>query len=168
MDVIWLIIAGVLILIGLLGAIIPGIPGPATSFVGLLLGLLSEYAFLETDLLIILGIIAAFVTLVDYWVPVYGTKKMGGSKAGVNGSIIGLVVAIIVFPFLGIVIGPFGLVGIILGPFAGAYIGEKMNNTPSDKAFRAALGSFVGFLAGTFLKLVYSAVIVYYFVVCMM
>lgn len=168
MDIIWLILAALVILVGLIGAIIPGIPGPAASYAGLLIALLSDDASLDNDLLLVLGIIAVLVTATDYWVPVYGTKKFGGSKAGVNGSIIGLVLALILLPMLGIVIGPFGLTGIILGPFAGAYIGEVMNNTTSDKAFRAAIGSFIGFLAGTFLKLIYSGLIVYYFVLSLL
>jgi uncharacterized protein YqgC (DUF456 family) len=65
----------------------------------------------------------------------------------------------VVLPILGIVIGPFGLIGILAGPFVGAYIGEKMSGVDDNLAWRSAIGSFVGFLAGTLLKVVYSLVV---------
>jgi uncharacterized protein YqgC (DUF456 family) len=70
-----------------------------------------------------------------------------------------LVVGVVVLPILGIVIGPFGLIGILAGPFVGAYIGEKMSGVDDSLAWRSAIGSFVGFVAGTLLKVVYSIVV---------
>jgi len=110
-----------------------------------------------------MGLIMLAVSILDYIVPIYGTKKFGGSRSGIRGSTIGLIAGIIVLPALGIVIGPFGLLGIILGPFIGAYLGEKMGGKDSDTAFKAAIGSFIGFLAGTFMKLSYSIVAGIYF-----
>jgi uncharacterized protein YqgC (DUF456 family) len=101
--------------------------------------------------------------VLDYVVPIYGTKKFGGSKRGVWGSTIGLLVGLFVLPFFGIVIGPFGLFGIILGPFLGAYIGEKTGGRDSNTALKAAIGSFIGFLTGTFMKFAYSVVVIVYF-----
>ena len=60
---------------------------------------------------------------------------------------------------MGVVIGPFGIVGILAGPFIGAYIGEKMSGVDDKLAWRSAFGSFVGFVAGTFLKVAYSLVV---------
>jgi len=97
--------------------------------------------------------IAAVVTLFDYYIPIYGTKKFGGTTYGVWGCTIGLVA--------GLWLGP---IGIIIGPFAGAFIGEMIANNNSEKAFKAAMGSFIGFLAGTLLKLVVCLVMAYYFV----
>ena len=165
MDWLWIIIGIVLIIVGLLGSIIPGIPGPAVSYFSLLILQLKNSPPFDEEFLVIMALIAAGVTVLDYVVPVYGTKKFGGTKMGVRGSIIGLIVGIFVLPFLGIVIGPFGLLGIILGPFVGAYIGESMAGKDSDSALKAAIGSFIGFLAGTFMKLVYSLVVTYYFVI---
>ncbi|MCP4552983.1 MAG: DUF456 domain-containing protein [Bacteroidetes bacterium] len=163
MDFIWIIVGIVLILVGIAGAIIPGIPGPIVSFVALLILQLRENPPFEQDLLVILGLIAASVTFLDYVVPIWGTKKFGGSKMGVRGSIVGLIVGIIGLPILGIVIGPFGIIAILLGPFVGAYIGESMAGKDSTTAMRSAIGSFIGFVAGTLMKLVYSFVISYYF-----
>jgi uncharacterized protein YqgC (DUF456 family) len=98
--------------------------------------------------------IVAFVTLLDYIIPVYGTKKFGGTKYGVWGCMLGLLA--------GFWMGP---VGIIIGPFVGAFVGEWLANRNSDKALRAAIGSFIGFLTGTVLKLVVCCVITYYFIV---
>ncbi len=163
MDFIWIIVGILLLIIGAAGAIIPGIPGPIVSFVALLLLQLRENAPFEEDFLVIMGIIAAAVTFLDYVVPIWGTKKFGGSKMGVRGSIVGLIVGIIGLPILGIVIGPFGIIGILLGPFIGAYVGESMAGKDSTTAMRSAVGSFIGFLGGTLMKLAYSIVVGYYF-----
>ena len=163
MDFIWIIVGIVLILIGIAGAIIPGIPGPVVSFFALLILQLRENPPFEDELLVIMGLIAAAVTFLDYVVPIWGTKKFGGSKMGVRGSIVGLIIGIIGLPILGIVIGPFGIIGILLGPFVGAYVGESMDGKNSTTAMRSAVGSFIGFLGGTLMKLVYSIVVGYYF-----
>jgi hypothetical protein len=161
----WLIISiGILlVLIGLLGAVLPGVPGPPLSFTALVLLQFTKDPPFSENFLIIMGLIMLAVSLLDYIVPIYGTKKFGGSRSGIRGSTIGLIAGIIVLPALGIVIGPFGLLGIILGPFIGAYLGEKMGGKDSDTAFKAAIGSFIGFLAGTFMKLSYSIVAGIYF-----
>lgn len=161
----WLLITAgvVLVFVGIIGAVFPGIPGPPLSFFALLLLQFSDKAPFEEDFMIIMGVIMVVVTVLDYVIPIYGTKRFGGSKKGVWGSTIGLITAIIVFPLLGIVIGPFGLFGIILGPFVGAYIGEKMAGKDQELALRAAFGSFVGFLTGTLMKFVYAVVAGIYF-----
>ena len=161
----WLIISiGILlVLIGLLGAVLPGVPGPPLSFTALVLLQFTKDPPFSENFLIIMGLIMLAVSLLDYIVPIYGTKKFGGSRSGIRGSTIGLIAGIIVLPALGIAIGPFGLLGIILGPFIGAYLGEKMGGKDSDTAFKAAIGSFIGFLAGTFMKLSYSIVAGIYF-----
>ena len=163
MDIIWIIVGVILILVGLIGAIVPGIAGPIVSFVALLVLQLKKEAPFTEEELVIFGLIAVGVTVLDYVVPVWGTKKFGGTKMGVRGSTVGLIVAFFGLPILGIVIGPFGLLGIILGPFVGAYIGESMAGQDSRLAMRSAIGSFVGFLSGTLMKLVYSIVVGYYF-----
>jgi len=158
MDIIWIIIGIVLILVGIIGAIVPGIPGPIVSFAALLLMQLKDEAPYGEGFMLVMGLIAVGVTVLDYVVPIWGTKKFGGTKKGVWGSTIGLIIGIF---FLSL--GPFGIVGILLGPFLGAYIGESMGGSDSRLAMRSAIGSFVGFLAGTMMKLVYSIVAAVYF-----
>ena len=162
MDYLLMIAAVVVLIIGLIGDIIPGIPGTPVSYLALLLMHWTERLSYTPQFLLMTGLICVVITVLDYVVPVWGTKKFGGTKAGVRGSTIGLIVGIIVLPLLGIVLGPFGLIGILGGPFVGAYIGEKMGGTPDNKAWRSAFGSFIGFLAGTFMKIAYTLVVGFY------
>lgn len=165
MDWLFITIGIILLLAGLVGAVVPGLPGPPLSFIALVMLQLTENPPFTVRFLVIMGLIMALVSVLDYVVPVYGTKKFGGSKQGVRGSTIGLIIGVFVMPALGIVLGPFGLLGIILGPFIGAYIGETSSGKSSDQALKAAFGSFLGFLAGTFMKLAYSIVAgVYFFI----
>lgn len=156
MDVALYIISGLLLLTGLAGAILPVLPGPPISFVAILLLEFTERYDFSTEFLVICGAIAAIVTVLDYVIPVWGTKRFGGSKAGVRGSTIGLILGLIFFPPL----------GIIIGPFVGAVIAELIYNSDDfQKALRSGLGSLVGFLLGTGLKLAYGLMMIYYAVV---
>jgi len=164
MDYLLLALSVVCIIIGFLGCLLPVLPGPPLSYLALVLLHFTRFGDFTIKQFVILGILAVVVLLLDYIVPVWGTKKYGGSKAGVWGSTIGLIVGIIILPLLGITLGPFGLIGILGGPFLGAYIGEKMTGQNSDKAFRAAWGSFIGFLAGTLMKLTVAIIITFYYI----
>ncbi|TDN99907.1 DUF456 domain-containing protein [Sunxiuqinia elliptica] len=151
-----LIAFGILFIIsGILGGVLPVLPGPPLSYVGLILLHLTERYQFSTKFLVIWGIITVVVYLLDYFIPVWGTKKFGGSKRGVWGSIIGLLVGMFLFP-------PFG---IIVGPFAGAVLGELSGGKQSKEALRSGFGSFVGFLVGTLLKLIASGMMAWYFFV---
>jgi uncharacterized protein YqgC (DUF456 family) len=163
MDYILVIIGGICILVGVIGSILPGLPGPPLSYLGLLLIHWTRFAQYSFRMLAIWAIIVLIVAVLDYVVPIWGTKKYGGTRAGVRGSTIGLIIGVILLPMLGIVLGPFGLFGILGGPFIGAWIGERYAGQKPDKALRAAIGSFIGFLAGTFMKIVVSLVLAFYF-----
>lgn len=155
MDYVFLILAILFALTGLAGVVLPVIPGPPISYIALLFLLALPTEEANWIFLLATGILAVLITVLDYIVPIYGTKKLGGTKYGIWGSTIGLVVGMFVLPLLGIVIGPFGLIGIIAGPFVGAYIGEIIAKN-NEKALKAAWGSFLGFLASTFLKVAYG------------
>jgi len=154
MDTLWIILGSLLMLAGLAGCILPFLPGPPLAFAALLLQQLREPVPFSTKFLIWWAVIAAVVTLLDYVIPAYGTRKFGGTKYGVWGSVIGLVIGLFVPPL-----------GLIIGPFVGAFIGEMMASSNSQVALRAAVGSFLGFLVGTLLKLVVCAVMGWYLVV---
>jgi hypothetical protein len=94
---------------------------------------------------------ATCITLLDYYVPIYGTKRFGGTPAGTRGATVGLVI--------GLFLGP---LGIIAGPFVGALLAEIMAGTPSNRAFKSALGAFMGFIAGVFMKLAYALIVFYH------
>ena len=146
MDIALLIIGFILTLIGILGSFLPVLPGPPISWVGLLLLYLTKAVPDDWWVLGITAAIALLVFALDYIIPAMGTKKFGGSKAGMAGTVIGLLVAIF-FPILGIF-------GIIIWPFIGALVGELINKADQKTAMKAAFGSFIGFLTGTFLKFV--------------
>lgn len=164
LDVLWITIGSICIILGIVGCFLPVLPGPPMSWLGLLLLQLKAVPPFESNFLILWLVVALFVTALDYIVPVWGTKKFGGTKYGTWGSAIGLIVGVVIFPMIGIVLGPFGLLGIILAPFLGAYIGESIGGQQSEKALIAAFGSFLGFLAGTLMKLSVSLIITYYFI----
>ncbi len=149
----------ILIIVGLIGDILPGIPGVPLSYLALILLHFTDKISYTPQMLIITGVLCVVITVLDYVVPIWGTKKFGGTKAGVRGSTIGLIIGVLVLPLLGIVIGPFGIIGLLGGPFLGAYIGEKIAGVDDHKAWRSAVGSFIGFVAGTFMKVAYSLVL---------
>lgn len=150
MDIVLLIIGFFCCILGIFGSFLPVLPGPPVGWLGLLLLILTSAVPNDWWLIVITGVVAFVVVALDYWIPAVGTRKFGGSRAGMIGTTIGLLVAI-VFPVLGIA-------GIVIWPFVGAIIGELINKTGHKQALRAAFGSFVGFLTGTFLKFVVSMV----------
>ena len=141
-------------IVGLVGCVLPVIPGPPLSFIGLLLLHFTKYADFSFEFLLMFGCVAVVVTILDYVVPIWGTKKFGGSRAGMWGAAIGLVLGLIFLPPL----------GIIIGPFAGAVIGESLTGKEAAHAFRAGLGSLLGLMMGTGLKLAASIAMIFYFV----
>jgi len=157
-DTALIVFSGMCIVIGIIGCLLPVLPGPPISYVGLLLLQLTSKHPFSTRFLIIYGILTVFVFFIDYVIPVYGTKKLKGSKYGIWGSAIGLLIGILFFlPF-----------GIIIGPLLGAFLGELITGKDIARAIKSALGSLVGFLAGTALKLVLSITMAYYYIICLL
>lgn len=148
MDLILVIIGGLLMVLGIVGSFLPILPGPLTSWVGLLVLHFTEAIPTNWTFLIITLIIAVAIWVLDYFIPAIGTKKFGGSKYGVVGTTIGLFVGLF-SPIPG---------GIIIGPFAGALVGELINDNDSKKALKAAFGSFLGFLTSTLLKFIVALI----------
>ena len=132
-------------LVGIVGCIVPILPGTPICFVGMLLCQWAGAGF-ATDTLILWAVVAVAVTVLDNFLPVIMTKRFGGSKAASRGAFIGILV--------GLFVGPPGL---ILGPFFGALIGELTNDgRDSARAFKVAFGSFAAFICGTGIKLAAS------------
>lgn len=150
MDITLLIIGFLFMLIGILGSFLPVLPGPPISWIGLLLLYLTKAVPDNWWVLGITLVLALIILALDYIIPAMGTKKFGGTKAGMIGTTIGLLVALF-FPIL-------GPLGIIIWPFAGALIGELLNKADKKTATKAAFGSFLGFLTGTFLKFMVAIV----------
>jgi hypothetical protein len=152
-DYILLILGIIFMIIGIIGCLVPVLPGPPISYLGLILLHLTRFGQFTTPILITLGAIAAIVTVMDYVVPVWGTKRFGGSKYGTRGATVGLII--------GFFLGP---LGIIIGPLIGAFVGEMIFKDDMSYAFKAGFGSLLGFLTGIGLKLAASFVITFYFV----
>ena len=176
MDIFLIILGAICLLLGIIGCVAPVLPGVPLSYVGLLLLHFTDRVQFSWQFLTIWAVIVVVIQLLDYFIPAWGTKKFGGSKYGVWGSTIGLVV--------GLFMGPWG---IIIGPFLGDVVGEliyfnrhpqttlneteqSLNNVEQKKnsnlnrALRAGLGSFIGLLTGTILKLICCGMMVFYFV----
>ena len=151
MNTVLIILAILLVLVGIVGSVVPGLAGPPFSWAGLLLIHLSSVTDFTTAFLVSTAAVAVVITVLDYIVPSWSTKRHGGSKAGVTGCNIGLVISIIGLPF-----GPTGLIGVVFWPFVGAFVGELISGKQSREALKAAWGAFLGFLTGTGLKLAYA------------
>jgi len=157
MDITLAVLGAALVLVGFMGSVLPIIPGPPISWAGLLLLKWTDFvvdhgAAYENTLWILLFFVI-LVTILDYVVPIMGTKRYGGSKRGVWGATIGVIVGLF-----------FGPLGIIIGPFLGAYIGEITTGKKDKEALRAAWGSFMGFLLGVGLKLMVCGAIFFFFI----
>jgi uncharacterized protein len=153
MDYVLIVLGALFIIGGILGGVLPVLPGPPLSYIGLLFLHFTEKYQFSTRFLIIWIIVAVVVTLIDYFIPIWGTKRFGGSKRGIWGSIIGLVIGLFFFP-------PFG---IIIGPFVGAVVGELTAGKDSGAALKSGFGSFLGFLLGTLMKLIASGLMAWHF-----
>jgi len=150
----WVLISLALVcaILGVVGSLLPALPGTPLSYVGVWLFHFSDpYNKISWPAHIILALVVIISIVLDYIVPMIGTKKFGGSKYGVWGSTIGLIVGLF-----------FGLPGIIIGPLIGAFIFELITQRNTGKAFKAALGSFIGFLVGTGIKTIIALIILGY------
>ncbi len=153
MDVFLIILAGLCLLVGLLGSVLPILPGAPLSYVGILLLHFTERAEFSTKFLVFWLVIVILIQVLDYIIPAWGTKKFGGSKKGVWGSMIGVVVGLF-----------FGIWGVVIGPFVGAVLGELIDGKQTAAAIRAGFGSFLGFLIGTLSKIIVCAILIYYYI----
>lgn len=145
-----------IIVVGFIGCFIPVLPGPPIAWIALpLMYLTSEgFADINTTWFLILTLLTIVVTVIDYLLPMWGTKYSGGTKAGTWGSTIGLIIGLFFPP-----------IGIIIGPFLGALIGELMAGQDQKTALKSGIGAFVGFLLGTVAKMVVVFLIGYQFLV---
>lgn len=149
-DIILIIFGFLCLVIGLAGSILP-LPGPPLSFLGLLLIHWSGNVDFTNKLLWTLGLLTILVAIIDLLVPMWGVKRFGGSKFGIWGSTIGLI--------LGLFGGPWG---IFIGAFFGGLAGELLAGRDTPTAMKAAFGSFVGFLFGVLLKLVLCVIMIWH------
>lgn len=135
-DILLLVGSIICLLVGLAGAVLP-LPGPPLSLIGLFMLHYSKYAQFDRSTLTLFVILTVTLSIFDYYAPIWGTKKFGGTKYGSWGSTIGLLLGLFFTP-----------IGMFLGAFIGAFIGEIIGKTHPKIAFKAALGSFIGLITG--------------------
>lgn len=153
--IILIIIGFLLLLVGLIGCVIPGIAGPPFSFLALiLLSVAKRWEPFSPTFLLIMAALTIAVTVLDYVVPAAGARKFGASKFGIWGAIIGMLIGLIFAPPL----------GMIIGAFVGAVVGELMVGKQSLDALKAGWGVFVGVMLGILLKLIASGIMTFYFI----
>jgi uncharacterized protein YqgC (DUF456 family) len=155
LEVVGLMVA----LAGFVGCILPIIPGPPLGFAALLvLSFALHWEPFSAKFLVVMGVLAGFVSVLDYLVPVAGAKKYGASMFGVWGSIIGLVGGFFLFSVL----------GMFIGGLAGAFAGELLAGRTKKQALRAGWGAFIGNLFGIGLKMAYCGGVLFFYLKAML
>ena len=145
MDIFFIITGLILCIVGLIGSFFPIIPGPITSWIGLVFLHLTTFVPLEIYFLLGTFIIAISIFILDLIIPIIGLKKFGGTKGGQIGAIIGLVIGFF-----------FGPIGLLAGPFLGALSGEIINKSKINIAIKASFGTLLGFIVGASMKFIIS------------
>ncbi len=155
MEIILLIIVLIVMIIGLLGVVFPFLPGLSLIFVSY-----AVYGFVTSwqEVTILSTIIMAavvFISLgIDFFAVGIGAKKYGASRSGVWGAILGGLLGVVIFNFF----------GLVFGPLIGAFIGELIDGKPHPLAMKATMGSVVGLLAGSFIKIIIGVIMIGVFI----
>ena len=150
MDILIMVLAIILMVGGIAGCVLPILPGAPLAYAGLLLLHFTGLAHFSTAQLIVWLIVVVVLQVVDYITPLLGSKYSGGTSFGNRGCVAGTLLGLFFMPW-----------GIILGPFLGAVAGEMMGESDFPHAVRAGIGTLIGFLLGTLLKVI----VCFYFLV---
>lgn len=151
-DIILIILGILCLLVGLAGCILPALPGPPLSYAALLLLHFTDKVQFSTTQLVVWLIVVVVIQVLDYFVPMLGSKYTGGTRWGTRGCMAGTLVGLFFMPW-----------GIILGPFLGAFIGELLGGSDKKLALKSGIGSLIGFLLGTILKCAVCGYFIYLF-----
>ncbi|MCL0075587.1 DUF456 domain-containing protein [Dehalococcoidia bacterium] len=150
MDVL-IVIAYLLMFVGLVGTVIPFLPGTPLILIGAIVyAIATDFAVIDGWLIALLALICLGAELLEYVAGAIGARKYGASKSGVYGAIIGGLVGIFT-------LGP---IGILIGPIAGAVAGELLAGAGGAKAIRAGFGAIIGAIGGMMLKFIAGVVMI--------
>ena len=142
-NILWYVIAGIIIVAGFVASILPNLPGIPVMFGGMLLAAwVGHFEAIPVWVIVFLGLLAAFSIVFDFVASSVGAKRYGASRAAVWGAFIGTIVGLF-----------FGIPGIILGPFVGAVAGQLASGSRVEHAARVGVGTWIGLLIGTAIKL---------------
>ncbi|MCX7679977.1 MAG: DUF456 domain-containing protein [Spirochaetes bacterium] len=155
MDYLLAVIGGLLILVAFIGCFVPIIPGPPLGFAGLLCVHFTRWGGYEFKVLIGIGSAVVIAAILDYLLPLWSAKKFGGSKRGVFGATLGMIVGLLLF-------SPWG---VIVGPLVGAFVGEYSNKGTRKNSLKSAFGVFLGIIFSLWIKLAVMGLITYYYVI---
>jgi uncharacterized protein len=157
MTVLLWILAVALVVIGLVGIVIPALPGTILIFAGLLLGAWADgFTRVGAGTLTLVGVIAAASYGVDFVAAAFGVKRLGASSRAMTGAALGTLVGL----FLGIP-------GLIVGPFVGAVVGELTVHRDFARAGRAGVAAWIGFAIGMAVKVALAFTMVAIFLAAM-
>ena len=152
MEVFIAVLGALCVLVGLLGTFIPMLPGTPISYIGLLLLLLIPGCTLTWKFFVVWGVIVAIVQVLNYFIPIWGVSKFGGTKYGNWGSVVGVIIGLVFPP-----------IGIFLGPFIGAVVGELIGGMNFESSLKAGFGSFVGTFVGMVLGIIVAVILAFYY-----
>jgi uncharacterized protein YqgC (DUF456 family) len=142
-EVLWWILALLLVVVGIAGSVLPALPGVTLVFLGLLLAAwIGDFQQVGPFPLVVLGLLTLLSFVIDLAATALGAKRVGATKLAVVGAALGTLAGV----FL-------GLPGLILGPFVGAVVGELMSHGQVQQATRAGIATWIGLLFGTLAKL---------------
>ena len=150
MDILLIVFAFLLLVAGIAGCVLPMLPGVPLAYAGMLLLHLTDKIHFTTHQLIIWLIVVIVLQVVDYITPLLGSKYSGGTSFGNRGCMAGTLLGLFFMPW-----------GVIVGPFIGAVVGEMLGGQDLSHAIRAGIGTLLGFLVGTLLKVI----VCFYFLV---
>jgi hypothetical protein len=142
-ELLWFALAALLILLGIVGLLLPALPGTPLLLAGLVLAAWAEgFAYVGWGTLALIGAIAFLGYFIDFAAGAFGAKRFGASKAGMAGAVVGALIGLF-----------FGLPGVLLGPFVGAVAGELLARRDARAASRAGFGAALGLALGAAAKL---------------
>lgn len=147
------IIGSILVILGIVGSILPALPGPALSYIGLVLLFFAKPEAVSLWSLIIFGLTMIVIIVINYAAPILGAKFSGASRKGLAGAIVGCLLGVVFFPPL----------GIFIGAFLGAFLGELIGGKEMGKALIAGLGTLFGSLFVIILQTAYAVILAVYF-----
>ena len=154
METTALVLAIILFIAGIIGTILPLLPGPILIYGGMLLyGFMTQFSTLDAYFFLLQGLVLVLIFLIDYIASAVGTKRYGGSKQAVWGAVLGTIPGLI---FL-------GPLGIVIGPFLGAVVVELLRGKDINQTMRVGLGTLIGLLGGTVVKIGVEIVMIVYF-----